>query len=250
MTETAKVGHNRPPSLIEDATVLGEETNNWLTEHPVITSEEEAREGKLLVDRLSNTSKDMEVELRAHVEPLTRKIGEISQNYVEPRNRLKWAYQTLLERIADYLKKEKVRREEVAATAIKKAGEAENVARQAEAKEWEARVDASTGVVVDVGRATTEADATFQTYQAASREAARAVKDAHVKVGGGFRRALGLRKKEVLEVEDAVKAVYDMSNAGKLPESLIKAIITAARIYRKVSGQLPIGIKSTTTEGL
>ena len=246
MNEPAKVGHNNPPDIIEDAASLAEEANNWLTNHPVILSEDEAREGKLWVDRMSNTSKDMEVELRRTIEPLTKKIGEISLRYIAPRNALKNTYKLLLERIADFLKKEKARREKIATEAAAKAAEAEQHARAAEAVEKEAIADAAAGAISDVGKATSDADRAFEVYKKADIVSARAAKEVNPRIGGGIKRALGLRKKESLHITNAISAIEDMGVSDKLAE----AIKTAARVFEKQHGRYPVGIKPVITEGL
>ena len=54
------VGHNSPPDSTEFARETMAALGDWLKENPVIQTEEEAKAGKLLVDRASACVKDME----------------------------------------------------------------------------------------------------------------------------------------------------------------------------------------------
>ena len=128
---------------------------------------------------------------------------------------------------------------EAAERAARIAAEAEKAAREAEARESEALENAAVGEVgVDVVQVTYEADQAFDDYERKSRFAARAERDAKVKIGGGFGRTAALREKETLVVEDAVTALAAVGLTDKISE----ALLSAARDYRKRYDALPPGI--------
>lgn len=241
------IGHNSPPSSIDFAKETGEALGVWLKENPVIQTEDEARAAKLLVDRAKNSLGEMESERDKQVRPLNEQVKAINDTYRGPRETLERITELLLERLEAYAKAEKAKREKEAEEKRRIAQEAETEARKAEAREQEAKAEAQAGILdIDIATLTTTADDQFSRFQQATREAARAEKATKVKIGGGFGRALGLRQTEVLVIKDAHAAIMEMG----LTDDLKTAILTAARAYRKVSGDLPEGIIATTQEGL
>jgi hypothetical protein len=235
----AAIGGNNPPSTIEFAKETTEALSEWLKENPVIETEEQARAGKLMVDRAKNTIGDLEGERDSRVRPLNAQVKSINDSYRAPRDILTKVCDTLLKRLQDFALKEERERQAKAAEALRAAEEAERIAREAERIEQEAREDAAAGTLdVDIGAATVAADAAFEAFEKAERAAALAERESRVKIGGGFNRALGLRNKEVLIVDDWQKAVLDMGLTDKISE----AILSSAREYRKATGDLPEGI--------
>lgn len=238
---TATVGHNQPPGSIE----FGKETmtalGDWLKENPVVQTEEEARAGKLLVDRAAASIKDMEAERGSKVKPLNEEVKTINDSYRVVRDPLEKILQELKLRLDAYVRAEEAKRIAAAQEAQRKLEEAERRAREAEAAEQAAKEDAASGVVTDVAMASIIADGSFSDYQKAAREAARAEKDTHVKIGGGFGRRLSLRTQEVLSVTNWTAAIAEMG----CTEAIAEAILTSARAYRKATGDLPAGIVAT-----
>jgi hypothetical protein len=239
-------GHNNPPSILEFCGETTAELGNWLEDNPVIQTEEAARAAKLLIDRATSTIADAEAERDKQVRPLNEQVKTINERYKTPRETLRRVADLLKERIAAFIKAEKERREQEAENRRREAEDAEALARLAEEREREAKEAASVGEVVDVGRAVAEADEAFRNYEASIRDAARAGKETHVKIGGGYRKALSLRTKEVLVLHNWQKAIDEMG----LSEALIESILKEARAFRKATGHLPEGVIATTEEVL
>ena len=235
------VGHNRPPSQIEFANQTATDLGYWLANCPVVETEEQARAGKLLVDRARLCLADMEDERKGRVRPLQAQVKAIDDEYRSPKSILDKILTELKDRLNVWIKKEEEKRLKAAEEARKAVEEAEKIARDAEERELEACDDARHGIV-DTENALVErvrqADAAFTAYQAAEREAARAEKDTTVRVGGGFSRSLSTRFKEELFVSDAGKAVAEMGWS----ERLVEALKTDAREFRRQHGKLPEGI--------
>ena len=238
---TATIGDNRPPDSIE----FGKETiialGEWLKENPVIQTEEEARSGKLLVDRASSCVKDMEDERTKQVKPINEQVKTINDTYRVVRDPLEKILQELKLRLDAYVKAEEAKRIAAAQEAQRKLEEAGQRAREAEAREQEAKGDVELGVEADVAAATIRADTAFSDFERAKRGAARAEKDTHVKIGGGFGRRLSLKTYEVLSVTDWNEAITEMGCTEKIAE----AILSSAREYRKTFDELPAGIIAT-----
>ena len=80
-------------------------------------------------------------------------------------------------------------------------------------------------------------------FQKADREAARADKATHVKIGGGWGNSVSLRTKETLVLVSYAKAITAIGPNDKIRD----AILSAARDYRKEKGHLPEGVSAETT---
>lgn len=245
---------NNPPSPIEFARETIGQVNSWLSEHPVIQTEDDAREAKVWADRAKEALRDVELERVSKVEPLNAELIKINGSYKALHNTDKAkpgqfdrVMNELKARIDAFLAAEEEKRQKTAQEAAERAAEAERLAREAEAKEREALSNAAVGEAgVDVAEATSEADAKFAEFEKAAHEAAIAERDSHVCLGGGFGRALSRRNKEVLSVDDPVAAVQAMWPSDKISE----AILSAARAFRQVLGDLPPGVSSSHERSL
>lgn len=240
---------NNPPGPIEYAQSVIDELNEWLSEHPVIQSEDEARDAKPLIDRAKAALVDIETERTRLVAPLNIQVSTINMEHKRYHNtdRTKpGLFDKVLaavnQRIQAFLLIEEARKRREAENARLLAEAAEKAAREAEAREKEIHEDASMGVAgLDLGQATEEADRAFADFQHASRFAARAEKDTKVKIGGGFGRSITIKDKEVLIVKDWQKAIVSTG----LTDGIRDAILTAARNFRREYGELPDGIEIT-----
>lgn len=234
------IGGNSPPSQIvftqETTSVLGE----WLKDNPVVQTEEQARAGKLLVDRARLCVQDLEAERDSKVRPLNTQVKTINDEYRCPRETLEKINQELLLRLDAYVKAEEEKRQAIAEAARKAAEEAERLARDAEHLEREAILDARAGVESDVVSTTVAADAAYEEYQRLQRGADRAERDTNVRIGGGFSRSLGQRNRETLSVTDPIKALAEIGYT----EKILEAIVSEAREFRRRYDRLPEGIKS------
>lgn len=236
------IGGNGCPSMIELAQGTVSALADFLKDHPVIQSEEEARAAKLLKDRADNAIKDMEDERDKLVRPLNTQVAEINARYRPVRDPLVRIIAELKARLNRFIDGEAKRRQAIAEAAQRVAAERATLARQAEEAEREAKDEASQGVCdVDVAGATITADAAFEAFEKAERAAERAQRETHVKIGGGFAKALSQRTHEVLTIADWQAAIEEMG----LTDGIKEAILTAARSYRKTFGELPDGITST-----
>lgn len=243
-----KRDHNNPPSMIDTTAEVTKNLSQWLADFPTVSTEEEARELKVQIDRAKLCMKDLEDERDGKLQPLTLMLNGIRESYRRARVPLGAVLDQMLEVLDGYLRREEERRAALAAEAQRIALAAEARAREAERIEAEKRDDALQGEVgIDVAEYSAEADSAFEEFTAAKRAAIIASKEAKVRIGGGFSRALGLRKRETLELEDAVAVLGDL---GTVPENVKSALLTAARAFRSVHGRLPKGIKQTVDRTL
>lgn len=253
VAELPRAGHNRPPSLFDFARETMDALGAWMADRPVVDNEDDAREAKLLLDRAKNCAADLEAERVAKVAPLNEEVAAINALYKEVHNKtgkpglLDKVVSQLKVRLEEYIKRETDKREAEAALLRQQRDEAEAAARAAEAREQEAIANAQAGELgVDVTQVVVEADSRFSQFKKADREAARAERATHVKVGGGFGNAASLRTKETLVLVNYGKAI---SAIGK-NEKIEAAILSAARDYRKLHGRLPDGVDAVLTKGI
>ena len=213
----------------------------WLDKHPVITTEDEAREAKLVFDRATARNADLETARNAETQPLHQQWQAAIAKF-KPTIESFSKFVTLLHgRMQAFLKEQKRKADEAAAEAVRKAQEAERAAREAEAKEREAIDDASQGVIdAGVATATADADAAFEAAQRAEREAARAVRETHVKICGGFSgRAMGLRTEKVQVLDDVHAAIKEIG----LTDDIRAAVLKSARAWEKINNRWPAGVR-------
>jgi len=248
------VGGNNPPGPLEMAESIMQTLSDWMKDHPVIDTEEDARAAKPLIDRAKAAMDELETERDGKVRPLNEEVAKINAEYKALHNTdpkkpgtFNKVFNELKFRVAEFLRKEEQKRLAAAAEARRIQEEAERQAREAEAREREALENAGAGEAdVDVAAVTKQADEAFSTYERQSRFAERAERDTKVKLGGGFAGAVSLRSTEVLQVDDALKAIVIIGTTERIRE----AILTEARAYRKANGRLPDGVSATTERKL
>jgi hypothetical protein len=247
----AVIGGNAPPSPIDLARSSFDDLSRWLKDHPVISTEAQAREAKLFKDRADSALKAIEEARVNLVAPLNEQVREINAEHHQYHNGnsgkpgiFDKILVALKFRMTAYAKAEEAKREAIARAAREAAERAEREAREAETREREAHQEAAQGVCdVDIGRATADADQAFADFKKADRELGRAERNATVRIGGGFGKVTTLRTQEVLTVTDWQAAIADMlDDDGLIPECIHDAILTAARAHRKMFGELPTGI--------
>lgn len=238
--------HNNPPSMIDFAAETGEALRVWMLDHPVIEDMEAAKAGKLLVDRASDTLKEMETERDTKVRPLNEQVKSINNQYRQPREALQTVLGVLVERLDNFAKAEEEKRIQEAEDSRKKAEQALAAAEAARLAQETAAIDAAQGVIVDVAESAAALNEAERIAQASMRAAARAEKATNVKITGGFRRALSRRDTEVLSITD----VHAALDAVGLTDGIRDAILTAARGYRKKFNELPDGIEANMERGL
>lgn len=242
------IGSNHPPGPIEHAQNVVDDINIWLSDHPTIESEDDARAAKPFMDRAKAALEEVESERDGKVRPLNETVDSINAKYKALHNVDKKKpglfdkiVGELKSRVAAFMVREEQRREREAEMARQAQAKAEQAARDAEAKEAEALANAKAGEVINVAEVTQQADDAFEEFERQSRFAARAEKDTKVKIGGGFGRTAALRDVETLHLESYSKAIKAIGPHERIAE----AILSCARDYRKQHEQLPDGVTAT-----
>jgi hypothetical protein len=245
--DTTRPGHNNPPSPIEIARGTTTELSHWMADHPVIQTEDDAHTSKMMIDRARANLEEMEAERDALVRPLNEQVKAINDRYRPGRTTLEKLIDELKKRLSAYARALEIERVRKVEEARKAAEAAERAAREAEQREHEAIEEADHGVCdVDLGAATREADAAFAAFRKAERVAARAERDSHIRIAGGFGRAMGMRDREILTVTDWQAAISELG----LTDTIRDAILTSARAYRKAFHELPEGVVATYDRSL
>lgn len=235
------LGSNNPPDMAELVGETMQAISDWLAEHPVIETEEDARAAKVFIDRGKLGIKDLEDERAAKVQPLNRQVAEINEHYRGPREDLREVLNEISQRVGAFLRTEERRRLEAAAEARRLLEETERVAREAEARAVSLRDEASGGVVGgNVAAAIMAVNQANREHERAQRAEALAEKETKVKIGGGFTKALSLRTQVTLLVTDHVEAVRALGSNEWLNEAIIKS----ARAYFKLNNKYPPGIEA------
>jgi hypothetical protein len=248
----AGIGHNQPPepTPIERAESAMIALSNFLNETPVITEPAHLVEAKRLVEHARGAAAELEDERVALVMPLNTKVTEINGRFKALHNTdskkpgtLDRVLNELKARLTTYAVNEEKKRAMEAEIARVFANKAEQEARDAEAAERQAKQDAVVGVVdTGVAEAIQNADEKFAEYEAASRFAARAERDAKFRIGDGHGKALAMRTEKTLVLEHYGRALKAIGPNEKIKD----AILSAARDYRKLHGVLPDGISETS----
>lgn len=248
-----KIGGNNPPGPIEYAQSVIDDINVFLSDHPTIQTEDDARETKPHLDRAKAALEAIEQERDGLVRPLNERVATINGEYKGFHNtdskkpgQFDRVVVELKARVAAFMIREEERRRQEAEQARLAQEEAERLAREAEANELEALSNAKSGEVVDVAAITKAADQAFGEFERASRFTARAEAATKVKIGGGFDKAASLRTVETLHLENYNRAIKAIGPNDKIRE----AVLSAAREYRKVHGHLPDGVTATTERKL
>jgi hypothetical protein len=253
--DAAAVGHNKPPEALDFAPETMAALSAWMAEHPAIQTEDDAREAKKLLDRARGCTGDIEAERVKQVWPLNEQVNLINATYKAVHNTdsrkpgtLDKVTNELKARLATYISAEEERRWVEAEAKRLAAKEAERQALAAAVRQADAIDNARAGELgVDVTQVVVDAAALVNAAEKALRASAIADKETNVKIGGGWGKALSLRTKETLIVEDAYLALHSI---GLDNETIRAAILTAAREYRKAHGKLPAGVTSITERNL
>ncbi len=249
----AVIGANHPPGAIELAKPTITELGQFLSDHPVIVNDDEARAAHEIKDRADRALKGVENERDGKTRPLNEQVKTLNLEYHHWHNTDKkrpglWDAQVaeLMIRLDVYARKLKAAQDAARKAAREAAEAAARKAQEAEEAAWRARDEAEAGVCdVDIAGAIEEAktasDAAFRT----GRIAARADK-AKVRIGGAIGKVLSFKNKEVLAVGDWQAAIEEMG----MTDGIAEAILTAARNYKRAFGDYPAGITVTHEERL
>lgn len=242
MSNVFEIGHNNPPSAIDMARDAIKPLAAFLSANPVIEGHDAAKEAKLFLDRVKATIGDLESAKEAEAKP-HHTAWKAALDKFKPATEYVTKLQTELKlRLAVYIRAEEAKRAAEAEAARKVAEAAEAAAREAERAEFEAKQNAAVGELgVDVAAAIDTADQKFAEFQQSSRFAAIAEKDAKVRIGGGFGKVASLRTKDVWALNDPVAALQAIGCTDGIRE----AILTAARQYHKLTGNVANGCALT-----
>lgn len=246
-------GDNRPPSLIELARETYRGLSAWLADHPVIASHDEAKEAGKWIESVGMSIDELDAERRSKVDPLNAEVKAINDSYrpvreafIDEKQRDPEKKRGLLDilklRLTRFSRAEEQRKAEEAERLRLEAEAAKKAALEAEWAEEDAKAEADLGICdVDVGSAIESADAAFKDFVVADRHAARAERAIPTRIASAYGgRALTMRNKETLILDDAAAALAAIGVTEKIRE----AIISGARDYRKLNGALPDGVRS------
>lgn len=241
------IGHNSPPSAIEDAQSAFTSLSAFLTDMPVVETEDQAREIKLHIDRASIIVKCLVDEREAETKPLYSAWQSAINKFKPSITNLERLVDVAKARLATFMRAEEDRRLCHAQAKRLEAEEAIRIAREAENAESEARDNASHGECVDIGAAIELADSTFAKAKKLDHQASIAERDANVRIGSaGLGRVASLKTKETLILQDPLKAIISIGVTQDIKEAILKS----ARAYRKLHNKLPAGIKIEQTRSL
>lgn len=256
----AVIGANFPPveTAIDRAALPMEALRNFLNTNPVISTEEEARDGKKAHDDAAAALRSVEFERKGKVDPLNAEVKKINGEYHKLHNadkktgtwdRILTDVRSRLTNYARELERQRYAAEERLRIEAEEAAEAARRAAEAEA---EAR-DAAAAGVCDAGlaEAMEAADTTSQEALRKMWTARRAEKETKVRIAGGSANAMSLKDHETLHVTDWRAAIEEMSgDDGRIPQDIADAILKCARAHRKEFGGLPSGITKTFERSL
>jgi hypothetical protein len=248
------IGGNRPPDALELSQSIMGDFSRFLADTPVINSFDLAKQAGLWAERVQKLFGDMEDERDRQVRPLNEQVADINTRYKAIHNadpKRPGVFDKLLAelryRLTAYARAEEDKRIAAAEAARKIAEEAERIAREAEAREQEAKANADVGELANVGAAIAEADQKFSDFERAKRAAAVAERGVPVRISSSLGgRAMSMRTKETLILDDAEQALKAIGVTEKIRE----ALLSAARDYRKLKGQLPPGVSSQTERSI
>lgn len=244
VVERHGIGGNNPPSPIETTQDVMRELSDFMAETPVVQTVEQAKAATLWVERMRKTLQDLDDARKAEVGPLNQRVNDINETYRAVRNPAENILAEQRRRLTDYTLAEEAKRIAELRRLEDERAEAERIAREAEAREKEAKAGATMGEITDLAAVVVEADQSFSRFEKADRAVQRAEAATHVrlpsKLGG---KALSLRTKETLKLDDWVAAI----NAMGVTEKIQEAVLSAARDYRKRNDKLPAGVSAEFT---
>lgn len=235
-----RLGANNPPTPIDDARPAYLRIATFLKDNPVVeteqtafTANEELAIGKAHLKSLGDAQS-------AEADPLYSQWKAARAKYQGAIDGMSKIIGEVADRLKAFMLAEEARRQREADEKRRIAEEAERAAHEAERLEQEARDNAAVGEVgVDVAAAIEQADTEFDAFKKAKREADVAQKDANVRLRSRFAtKATTLKNKEILIVENAANALAALG----LTEKIEEAILSSARAYRMVKGELPDGV--------
>ncbi len=247
MNALAERGHNHPPSHLEMTHDVIEALAVWLDQVPVVQTHEEAKVAAELIKRANIATKELDAERDALVRPLNTQVKQTNNDYKIVSEPLSRCANEIKQRMIAFLRAEEARRGAKAREARERADAAKKAAQEAAERQHEAVENAAAGEIrAGVAEAMRDASRADAEALQAAHVAAIAEKDVKARVSTGFGGAIGLRNVENLVVDNHISAIMSMWPCEKLYD----AILSAARDYRKETGNLPRGISIQTERKL
>ena len=243
----APAGHNNPPGPIDAGMDTACALSAWLAEHPVIETEDHARDAKLLLVRAKSSAGEIEDSRKRETAPLNEQLAEINERHKYIHNTdkknpgiLDKTVAQLAARVTDYLARLEAARIRAAQLAQKAADDAARKAAEAIANQNDVIENARNGELgVDVTQEVIKTERAIKDAQIADRVAQRAEREAdNTKLAGGWHNNIGLKNKETLILNSYAKAIAAIGPHPKIEE----AILSASREYRRANGVLPAGV--------
>lgn len=255
INERAVIGGNAPPGPIEAGMDTAVALSAWLAEHPVIETEDHAKDAKLLLDRAKSSAGEVEDARKKETKPLNDELDEINRRYKAIHNAdakkpgvLDLTTRELKARVTDWLARQEAIRLLALREAEKAAAELADKAAAAVAAKDEAIENARAGELgIDVTQEVVKAGGAILAAERAGRVVQRAERDAdNTKLAGGWRNSIGLKNKETLVLVSYGKAITAIGPHPKIEA----AVLSAAREYRSERGELPEGVTSEITRSI
>lgn len=241
----AAIGHNHPPSPLASAGEAFTELRTWLSDHPVITSVADSKQGAAYIERTRIALGELETDRKAKVDPINAELREVNAAYKTAREPLENALKHLRKIMTDYATAVEAAR---IAEANRLREEAEAAARAAQTAAFqrdEAIENAQVGEAADVGGLIADAATVAKEAGKLDRKAAVAEHSVPVRVNsimGG--KALAMRTRRVLVVTDATKAYQAIKqNAPLLAQRIEDTIRICAEKFEDDIGALPAGVE-------
>lgn len=242
----ATIGHNSgtPAEIVAG---IKEEMRLWLVDHPVLQSDDEAREAARLARRAKNTLDDIDADRKAKVGPLNAEVKAINATYADAVLPVSLSLGMVKDRMTAWAEAEELRRQEEAECARLEAIEKARIADEAFRAVREAEDNAAVGEATDTLGAALAASLADADAKRAERVFLRAEKAVPVRMAPGMGgRAMSLKSHTELSVIDPVAAIGELG----LTEGIAEAILTAARAFKKLHSRLPAGIASNITRSV
>lgn len=243
----AIIGGNAPPTPIDDARDVYRSVAHFLADMPTIQDASAASRANEHLAAAKGMLIVLGITRDAECDPLYSEWKTAREKWAPSIKSISDVKDEISLRLGAFMRIEEAKRKVEAAEAKRIAEAAEQAARDAEQAEAEARENASVGEFVDVVAASETADAAFDEFQSAARNAKQAEKHSTVVLKSRFgAKATKLRTIKTLVITDFDALIL----AVGVTADVTAALLSAARAYRKAIGTWPPGVTEETERGL
>jgi DNA repair exonuclease SbcCD ATPase subunit len=247
----ASIGHNNPPSPIEDlkerAGLIRASLNQAMKEAPVIQTQEDGEKYANAIKAGKSMAKEIEDKRKAADKPFNdaKAANKAAHDAIaKPVNDL---VKVASDKLSDWLIAEEARRQKELALLRQQEKEAEEAAAKLIAEAEEAIEDSNQGVVEDLDEKITAANEAYDAQQAQARATATAARNVRPILKGSIAggRGLSLRTKKEIVVDDPYAALRDMAKHGADLSKVKEVIASCARAFKSEHKRLPNGVSET-----